>query len=261
MITVFINIIISKTVKGVNVQNNNFYVYLYKCPISEHIIYVGKGLRYRDKSHWLSKNHYNKRFFNHLQKLKSMNLVPIIQRVFENLSNEDACKEEMALIKFFGRKGIETNGTLYNITLGGEGAAGRKMSKETIEKIASKQRGIKRPHSRQAVSEGTKRALQSQEIRKKISDARIGVPCPEITKQKLKEHFSKARIGSGNPSAKTWKVISPDGEIFITSELVQFTKQHNISYVGLKSSYRNKRPIQMGMSKGWQLFSISPEQD
>lgn len=237
-------------------QNCNFYVYLYECPISGNIVYVGKGIRSRDKSHWTAKTHYNKRFFNYLQKLKSSNLEPKIYRIFENLSNADACVKEMELINKFGRKDIDANGTLYNLTLGGEGATGRKLSKESIEKIASKQRGIKRPHTSIPVSEGTKRAMQSPEIRKKISDARKGVPCPESTKQKLKEHFSVARTGIGNPASKTWKVVSPSGEVYITSELVQFAKQHNISYVGLKSSFRSKRPIQMGSSKGWQLFSI-----
>ena len=242
--------------------DKKFYVYVYECPITGNAIYVGKGVRSRDKSHWTAKDHYNKRFFNYLQKLKSLNLEPRIYRIFENLSNADACKEEMTLINKFGRKGIDQNGTLYNITLGGEGASGRKLSQESIDKIAAKQRGVKRPYASKAISNGTKRAMQSPEIRKKISNALRGKPCPEITKQKLSEHFSKVRIGAGNPAAKSWKVVSPLGDTYLTSELAQFAKRHNISYVGLKSSYRSNRPIQMGSSKGWQLFSIqsAPEE-
>ena len=233
-------------------DNTKMFTYVYFDPESNLPFYVGKGNGRRDVSH-LNGTH-NKRLSRKIQEIRNRGKTPNIVRVLENVNNEDAIKMEIELIAKWGRLGLDENGILMNYTLGGEGALGRIRSKESIEKGASKQRGIPRPHSRKAVSVATKAAMNTPEMRAHISAKRKGVPCPDETKRKLSEFFKVARKGAGNPAAKTWTVIAPDGAITVTKDLVALCEHYAISYVGLKSSYRANRPVQAGKSKGWQLF-------
>ena len=238
-------------------QVTKFFVYVYKDPVTLVPFYVGKGCGNRHMSHVSETDHYNRRFKGVLKKLRNSGLAPIVEKVIENVDDETAKAEEMRLIKLWGRRGYEADGILVNQTLGGDGRSGFKLSEQTIKKIADAQRGKPRPHSRDAVSSGTKEAMSNPEIRQKIRDAKIGKPCPESTKKKLSIHFAETRRGAGNPAAKTWKVVSPDGMETVTDDLVGFCGGRGLSYVGLKAAYRNNRPVMRGSSKGWSLYQLS----
>lgn len=229
------------------------FTYVYYDPDSNLPFYVGKGKDKRDISHL--KCTHNKRLSRKIEQLKNDGKIPSIIRVVENVSNEVAIKTEIELIRKWGRLGLDENGVLMNYTLGGEGALGRRRSKESIEKGASKQRGIPRPHTRRVISIATKEAMNRPEMKAYISSKRKGIACPEETKKKLSIFFKEARKGANNPAAKTWMVVSPNGTSTVTSDLRGFCQINSISYVGLKSSYRANRPAQAGKSKGWQLFA------
>lgn len=103
--------------------------------------YIGKGKR------------------NRIHK-KHMVPIPPEDRILflkKNLTEEDAKKHEIYMISVFGRKNNGT-GILRNLTDGGEGSSGRKLSKETIERmsIAAKNRKIS-DEGRKKLSERSKR--------------------------------------------------------------------------------------------------------
>ena len=133
-----------------------YYIYIYLDPrkpgsyIYENYtfeyepIYVGKGKNGRYKQHIKQcLLHPNKSFFykklnNILKDYEAMYFI-----LENNLSNEDACKKEIELISLIGKIN-ENNGSLCNLTYGGEGTPGYIMSDETKEKIRITHIGHKR---------------------------------------------------------------------------------------------------------------------
>lgn len=98
-----------------------FYVYTYTDPETDVVFYVGKGHGDRDRFHYLNRNsHYNKGLGEKIRSIVDSNRVPVISRVEEFLSEQDAYNYERALITHYGRLDLST-GSLYNRTPGGEG--------------------------------------------------------------------------------------------------------------------------------------------
>lgn len=144
------------------------YVYIYydprKTPIEP--IYIGKGIDDR-MYHHVNKKCHNPILERKLTKIKELGLEPIIEKIQDNLSDEDALKLEIELISKYGRIDLET-GTLCNLTEGGEGSSGRIVSDET-KKIWSEQRkGKKQTEAQYAancnrtMSEERKQELREQ---------------------------------------------------------------------------------------------------
>ena len=99
-------------------QPNDFYVYAWIRPDTGDVFYVGKGRGIRD-----TKIHgRNEHFTRIVNKLKSLGLKPIVTRVAEGLREQEAFDLEIKLIASYGR--VKDGGTLCNMTIGGDGAAG-----------------------------------------------------------------------------------------------------------------------------------------
>ncbi len=127
-----------------------------------------------------------------------------------NLSNIGACAIERRLIKWWGRKDLNT-GILINQTDGGEGSTGRKMTNETKEKI--RQANIGKRHSDKSKSQmsikkiGNKNGINSPgntgmkhtvEQRKKISDAGKN----RIVTDETRKLLSEQRKGIPKPKSE-----------------------------------------------------------
>ena len=117
-----------------------FYVYIYEregCPL-----YVGMGHANRDVSHLKTvkrgRNLKNPHFCNILKKMLLEGTVPIIKRVAEGLTADEAKAEEKRLIKEIGRSDLRL-GPLTNMTDGGDGYVG--WSDEARKKLGEKKRG------------------------------------------------------------------------------------------------------------------------
>lgn len=97
-----------------------FYVYQYIDPRNDLPFYIGKGTNDRKLDHLKEtvESTINIRKYNKIQSIKTDGYEPIIQEIaiFEN--EEDAYALENQLIQKYGRKGIEENGILMNLTLG-----------------------------------------------------------------------------------------------------------------------------------------------
>lgn len=100
---------------------NNFYVYQYSDPITKLPVYIGKGTHDRANYHWMKRStHYNKEFGQYLVHLSDNKLFPIIEKVFDKLSNYEAYLLEFKKIKEFGRLNIDKDGILFNKSIGFE---------------------------------------------------------------------------------------------------------------------------------------------
>lgn len=112
------------------------------------IIYVGKG-SFNDKgynrirAHFYGKKYIKKHFYYWLDKREKQYgrdflINNYVIKLIDNLTDEDAFKKEEELVKLLGRNDLGT-GTLLNLSDGGMG--GVSPSKETIEKISTKNKG------------------------------------------------------------------------------------------------------------------------
>ena len=106
--------------------------------------------------------------------------------LFDNLTWNDACNKEIELIAFYGREDLG-NGSLVNLTDGGEGTLGFQANDEYRKKMSKSLMG--RP-----IKEETKVKLSailtgrklSDEHRKKISLYQKGKAITEETREKMK---------------------------------------------------------------------------
>lgn len=109
------------------------YVYGLYDPNTNELFYVGKGTGYRDTSHlkpsiWANpKDTTNPFLYYKIKSLMENNTPPIIKRLHENVSEEDAYRFENELVLKYGRRFSVENGKLFNIS---EFMGGNKKGKE-----------------------------------------------------------------------------------------------------------------------------------
>jgi hypothetical protein len=97
-----------------------------------------------------------------------------IDIISENLTWEQACKLEIELIAKYGRIDLD-NGTLANLTNGGDGSVNRIQPQEEKDKRANSIRGMKRTdETKRKISLAHKGKVFSDESKKRMSDAHIG---------------------------------------------------------------------------------------
>jgi len=114
-----------------------FYVYLYVDPFTGIPFYVGKGKDYRYRVTFLeSKNgHIHNRTGNKIKFLINQGKNPVIIKVKEHLTEQEALDLEKKLIQILGRQDLGT-GLLCNHTNGGDGISGHKHTQSTKNKMA-----------------------------------------------------------------------------------------------------------------------------
>jgi hypothetical protein len=113
--------------------------------------------------------------------------------IHKDIDWEEAKKIEILLIEKYGRKDLGL-GNLVNMTDGGQGSLGLKISEETREKMSKAQKGENNPNfgktlseeHRQKISEAQKGKVISEETRQKLREARKGRTFSEETRQKYR---------------------------------------------------------------------------
>ncbi|CAN5576558.1 hypothetical protein BH10PSE14_BH10PSE14_06670 [soil metagenome] len=204
-------------------DDSKFYVYLYRDPRPGREmtpIYVGKGQAANDRAnvHWRQRSH-NQSLNRVLNKIRKLDLVPVIEIVGRFQSEQDAFQCEIELISKFGRQ-TDRSGTLCNVALGGEGAVGvvhsalarKNMSDaakqrpsrgsptaETIEKRRAKTKGRSRPPEHLAAARAARLGSKaSPETREKLRNAHLGKTFSPETRAKLsaraKEQWERQRV-------------------------------------------------------------------
>lgn len=97
-------------------MDNKYYVYELVDPRNGQPFYVGKGKGDRAKSHLTEgKVTNNPRKDLKINEIRLAGHEPKINVVLENLSNDEAYREEESLILIYGRQGYDDNGILTNI--------------------------------------------------------------------------------------------------------------------------------------------------
>jgi len=229
----------------------NFYVYsildprkpgVYKYEELEFAyepIYIGKGKKNRLNEHLktraLRKNSFKT---NKIKNILKEGFKPIIIKLRENLEEQEALKLEKEYISRIGRY---PNGTLTNLTDGGEGVSGLKHTQESKEKMfktwfklgqqpwnfgktMSKEHceKLSRSHLGQVISESTRLA---------ISNAHKG-------KRQSSDWVEKKR---NSLCKKKYLVTYPDGTIKTVSNYNEFCKNNNLSAGSMSLVLNGKR--------------------
>lgn len=149
-----------------------FYVYRYIDPVRNVAIYVGKGKNGRMFDHLKRKDIHP--LVRKLQKMKSLGIEPLIDKIIDGVDEELALLVEMEAISKYGRKDLGT-GTLLNLTNGGEGTSGYVYTESHRQKISDGRKG-------KTFTEKTKRAIaESNRV------AHLGKKLSDIHKQKISE--------------------------------------------------------------------------
>lgn len=229
---------------------NNFYIYQHVRLDTNTIFYVGKG-----KENRANCKYYRNKYWNNITN-KINYVVEIIE---ENLTEQEAFKKEIELIKSYKEKGW----CEANLTDGGEGVSGWKASKEQRKKNSESTKGKK--HSEESKrkrslklkgrktgiitkgawkkgripwNKGIKTGPQTKEQRKKNSESKKGIP-------KTKSHNLKVAISKG---AKPFLVYKKD-----TNELIgewinqsQCARDLNISNNNVNSCLNHEQKSSKG---------------
>jgi hypothetical protein len=138
----------------------SFLIYCLKEPDTGEIRYFGKTCRdiaERFSKHLSAKPNWHVSRWIH--KLKQENKLPICEVLISGLTGQESCEEEIALIAWGRKKGLR----LTNLTDGGEGRLGFKVSDETKKKIS-------RGHIGRHVTAETKQKLREINLGKRLSE-------------------------------------------------------------------------------------------
>lgn len=182
---------------------NKCYVYTYSYPNGTPF-YIGKGTGHRYRVHLCdakANRNLDKWAVRVIRKLLRNGEQPIITKVVENLTSEEACQLEIELITKYGRKDIGT-GVLTNCTSGGDKGA-QNLAPEVIAKRSkrfidwSRTRRVVTPEYAKRISEGLKLwhadNPMSSEQRFKFKEMNTGEGNPFYGKTHTTENKEKAR--------------------------------------------------------------------
>jgi hypothetical protein len=230
-----------------------YYVYELIDPRVNLPFYVGKGKDNRVYFHLSEKSRAkseNKRKYNKIQKIREEGYEPEIKIVEYFEKEEDSYLYEESLILKYGRIRYDENGILTNIC---ESSRPPKLKGRTYQQIYGDkweeqiQKRLKTKEERRNYG-GVRK--HTEETKRKISEKvagknnpSYGVPCSKDRKRKISQK-AKERYANGftSPSAKTWKLLSPEGkEYVVTGELKKFCKLHNISYATMCAAIKYNR--------------------
>lgn len=219
------------------------YIYVLKDE-NDNIFYVGKTCR---PTHRFSRHLRNIRdgstypVHNKLRKVirlkgNSKNIYEVIE---SDIPESKIDIREMFYIKKFRQQGLK----LKNLTDGGEGGKG--ITAEIVAKIVAKNKGKKR----------------TPEQKKRISDAKLGIPFTDQHKKSLKKAWKTrvlptdwgemmSRLNRGKINTKKFVVLSPTNERIVTENgLTDFCRSHNLSVQNLHKTLNGERRHH----KGWRI--------
>ena len=209
-----------------------YFVYMYLD--SDNVpFYIGKGQgsRYYVSMH-LRKNDTNTFLKNKIRKVGVDNIK--IHFLHKDISEEESFSWERYWIKYIGRRD-KGEGTLCNLTDGGEGDSGRIVPEETRQKIRETLKG----HD---VSEETRRKMRealkgkglgkekSEEHKRKIGEANSGVKNGMYGKSQTEE--AKRKIGTASksrPGGMLGKNTSEETKRKISKALREFWRKRKVS--------------------------------
>jgi hypothetical protein len=190
-----------------------FYVYAYLRKDGSPY-YIGKGKNFRAFD---SKSHI----------IKPPNDKSRIVFLETKLTEIGALALERRYIKWYGRKDLET-GILHNKTDGGDGVFGRKPCPETIQKaIATKRKtgGVYKCATIEARQKATATRLRN-------NHGKYSYWTPESIAKSIhtrQNNTTPRKKRVVNNSRRTWKIISPLGETWVSYNLAKCCREHSLN--------------------------------
>lgn len=184
----------------------------------------------------------------------------------KNLTEEEAFKHEIYMIAVFGRKDLGT-GSLFNFTNGGEGTSGYIHTEECKKIMSSFKKGksLTAGHREKLskVGKGIKwwnngviekkfyeypgkdwfpGRLKNEEVKIKYGQKNIGKkPTKEFLEKNLKRFIKY-----------NYTIKSPEGKIYTTNNMKEFSKTHNLTARLMTSVARGKYKHH----KGWTVVTV-----
>jgi len=263
-----------------NILKKQYFVYALVDENNKYF-YIGKGNKNRLKrTLYCKNNNYLKQ--SEIKKVKKITgKYPTIKVLVK--SSEEYCFDiEKKLIKHYGKR-IDNSGILCNMSDGGDGAAGLKISEKRKQQLSifmKKNNPMQNPEYRKKVSEskiGSKNPMYgrvvSDEERKKTSmffsgknHPLYGKPRTKETKEKISkalkgrkpvftgksqtpEHIEKIR----NSRCKNiYTLVNSEGVIFQTKFITSFSKKFFLNPGHIYQVIKGKETSH----KGWKLVSI-----
>ena len=217
-----------------NIYDNSWYVYAHIKDVGNIPFYIGIGKKLKYKRAFDKKGR-NKLLAKIANKYSCFSSI-----LFGMLSFKEACEIEKNLISNFGRIDLKT-GTLSNLTDGGEGGCGVKLSDERIEKIRKANTG--RKHKPETILKFNQRK-QTEETKLKIKNLKTGLRASDHTKQKM----SISSLRKNNPACIKMrkKVIDlSNGNVF--DSVIDASKYIGVSHSHLSGMllgrYNNKTTL------------------
>jgi hypothetical protein len=201
-----------------------FYIYALRAENEECPFYIGKsfiGSR-RLYEHNIRANSGDKYLvYNKIRKLKKDNVKFFEERIIVTKNESIAFEMEKYLIAHYGRRDLKT-GILCNLTDGGEGCVGQKMSEESRQKMSLAKKGNK-------INVGKKRPDMIERFSKEISQydkdgnwvatfssAKKAEKETRISRKMISDCLNeKARITSFKDTYFTWRYGSSKEKVII----------------------------------------------
>jgi group I intron endonuclease len=205
------------------------YVYKHIRKDTNEVFYIGIGTR---NDRMLSEYGRNQHWHRIVKKYGF-----IVEIIETDLDRKTACERETYWIKYYGRRDLN-EGTLVNMTDGGDGLNNFTHSEETKEKMSKSKSGerhynygkslkdsikikISSSHkgktfsliTREKMSESKKGRKFSDETKKKMSESQMGRCVSEITRNKISNKLigvPKSEIAKKNMSDAQKKIMSDD---------------------------------------------------
>lgn len=245
-----------------------YYVYIYKDPITNDPFYVGKGKGDRYKAHLYEtkENYKNKRKYNKIKSLKEQNLQPIIDFHSYYDNEDDAYDAEETLIKKYGRIDFDENGILTNIAINSKPSSTALKGKTYEEIYGVEGAKIRKMQTSKAnkgkkLSDETKQKLRkinlgrkhTKETKRKISEAgkghaswNKGKKQTEETKRKISETLK------GKPTWNKGKFLGPRSDD-IKQKISETLKGHRVSMETrqkISKKLKGKKRLTLPWNKG-----------
>ena len=231
-----------------------FYVYAYCNPKKPFIdgdfrfepFYIGKGSGHRIFDQLReAKNKKPGRRLTFIRSLIAEGLEPVLLKISDGLSEDEAFQLEKKLISKFGRKDLKT-GCLLNFTPGGDGA---KHPQYVCDQISKKLKGRKLGTEHiQKISNGLKGKPRSQEAKNNISTTMTGTKHTAERRKAIIAGMVSGRL----KLQKKWLVTTPETSFCLIS--LDYLREEKIEH--LSSTIRTGKPISRGKFKGWQITQI-----
>jgi hypothetical protein len=182
-----------------------------------------------------------------------------VEIVLDNLTWEEACEKEKELIKLYGRKDLN-EGTLVNMTDGGEGILGLKHTEETVKKIVENNtKKVECPHCNKIGGYVVMRRYHFDNCKVLTGkDKHVGHSISEETKKKIGKANSISH--KGKKKSEEWvnlmKVRNKGNKYCLGHKLtIEHKEKISLSLLGKKHSEETKKRLSVS-SKGKQKAKV-----